>query len=163
MARTGTKSAKPQGPALPSLGKVLFPTDLSPESLAALPYAASLAARFGGFVQVLHLVAEDETAMHKSHGYTTPEAVRAGVLAASKQRLDEVLPTLDLPKIDLRTAVDVVASIPDAIAGQAAAAKCEVIVMATHARTGLAHFFGGSVTEATLRSTNLPVLAVRVS
>jgi nucleotide-binding universal stress UspA family protein len=38
--------------------------------------------------------------------------------------------------------------------------KIELIVMATHARKGMAHFFLGSVAEKVLRNSPVPVLAV---
>jgi nucleotide-binding universal stress UspA family protein len=42
----------------------------------------------------------------------------------------------------------------------AAASKVELIVMGTHGRGGLAHAWWGSVTEAVIRSTDIPVLAI---
>jgi nucleotide-binding universal stress UspA family protein len=38
---------------------------------------------------------------------------------------------------------------------------CDLIVMGTHARTGVARMFLGSTTEAVLRSSNIPVLTIR--
>ena len=40
---------------------------------------------------------------------------------------------------------------------------CDLIVMGTHARTGIARTFLGSTTEGVLRSTEVPVLATRTS
>jgi nucleotide-binding universal stress UspA family protein len=39
----------------------------------------------------------------------------------------------------------------------------DLIVMATHGRTGLGHFFLGSVAERTVRESPVPVLTVRAS
>jgi nucleotide-binding universal stress UspA family protein len=38
---------------------------------------------------------------------------------------------------------------------------CDVIVMATHGRSGLQHWAMGSVTEGVLKATRLPLLIVR--
>ena len=43
----------------------------------------------------------------------------------------------------------------------AAEAKCSLIVMGTHGRTGLERLFVGSTTEAVLRQSTIPVLTVR--
>jgi nucleotide-binding universal stress UspA family protein len=42
----------------------------------------------------------------------------------------------------------------------AASSNVELIVMGTHGRGGLAHAWWGSVTEAVIRSTDIPVLAI---
>lgn len=39
--------------------------------------------------------------------------------------------------------------------------KCDVLVMTTHGRTGIAHFIMGSVAERVIRSAPCPVLIVR--
>ncbi len=44
----------------------------------------------------------------------------------------------------------------------AAELESDVIVMGTHGRTGLAHFFLGSVTEKILRGASVPVVTVRL-
>jgi len=43
---------------------------------------------------------------------------------------------------------------------QASAKHCDLIVMGTHGRTGLSRFLLGSVTYATLRYADVPVMVV---
>ena len=40
--------------------------------------------------------------------------------------------------------------------------KCQLIVMGTHGRSGLAHLLLGSVAEYVVRSSHVPVLTVRM-
>ena len=47
------------------------------------------------------------------------------------------------------------------IAETAQKPKADLIIMATHGRTGLAHVLLGSVTERVLRIASCPVLVVR--
>ena len=54
---------------------------------------------------------------------------------------------------------DPAASIIEAAVQQAA----DLIVMATHGRTGLSHFFLGSVAERVVRVSSVPVMTVRVA
>lgn len=48
----------------------------------------------------------------------------------------------------------------DAITDLAASGAADVIVMATHGRTGLSHFLTGSVAEAVIRKADRPVLVI---
>jgi nucleotide-binding universal stress UspA family protein len=47
------------------------------------------------------------------------------------------------------------------IVHSAAAQHCDAIIMATHAREGIPHLTEGSVTEAVVRTSDVPVIAVR--
>ncbi len=47
------------------------------------------------------------------------------------------------------------------IVQSAAAQRCDAIIMATHAREGIPHLTEGSVTEAVVRTSDVPVIAVR--
>jgi len=47
------------------------------------------------------------------------------------------------------------------IVNNAAAQRCDAIIMATHAREGIPHLTEGSVTEAVVRTSDVPVIAVR--
>ena len=47
------------------------------------------------------------------------------------------------------------------IVRNAAAQGCDAIIMATHAREGIPHLTEGSVTEAVVRTSDIPVIAVR--
>lgn len=49
------------------------------------------------------------------------------------------------------------------LVGVATAENCDLIVMGTHGREGLARFFMGSVAERVVRLANLPVLLLRLS
>jgi universal stress protein A len=48
----------------------------------------------------------------------------------------------------------------DEITKLADEAKCDLIIMGTHGRTGLAHLLVGSVAERVVRTSNVPVLTV---
>ena len=52
-------------------------------------------------------------------------------------------------------------SIAEALLGYAEAHEIDLIVMGTHGRTGLAHFFLGSIAERIVRGAACPVLTVR--
>ena len=47
------------------------------------------------------------------------------------------------------------------ICEEAATAPCDLIVMGTHGRTGVAHLFLGSVAEKVVRTAPCPVLTIR--
>jgi nucleotide-binding universal stress UspA family protein len=57
--------------------------------------------------------------------------------------------------------IDRCRNICDKILEQAGAQDCDVIVMASHARDGFMRLVKGSVTEAVIRSSRMPVIVVR--
>ncbi len=50
----------------------------------------------------------------------------------------------------------------DVIINFAKERQVDLIVMATHARSGISHFFIGSVTEDTIRRSTIPILVIPV-
>jgi nucleotide-binding universal stress UspA family protein len=50
-----------------------------------------------------------------------------------------------------------------AIVAAASKLKADLVIMATHGRTGLSHLFMGSVAEKVVRTASCPVLTVRAA
>lgn len=126
---------------------ILAPFDGSGFALRALPYAELLARRFGA---PLTLVEAVETA---PHGGNAPERARAEADA----RLAATQATLRGRGLAVETTLAV--GRPAEVIGDAArASEAELIVMATHGRSGPSHLALGSVAEQVLRATHLPVL-----
>jgi universal stress protein A len=143
---------------------ILLLTDLSDNADAAVPYAIELAKRDAGRVQLVH-VFEDLTF------YTVPisEAPVAvdlgdyikGTHADRGKKLGEKADAL--AKSTGVTVIPVLLSghPVNQIADYAKTDKADLIVVATHGRTGAAHAFYGSVAERIVRQSPCPVLTVR--
>ncbi|HYC57205.1 MAG TPA: universal stress protein [Candidatus Binatia bacterium] len=139
---------------------ILAPTDLSPESFAAVQYAAHLAQAQGSKLTILH-VAQVTTLLFTD--FSPPIdllALDKEIESAARQKLEgwiaRHLKADVKPKVLLRSGVT-----HDVINETAAALEASLVVMATHGRRGLGHALLGSVTERVLREAPCPVLVVR--
>jgi nucleotide-binding universal stress UspA family protein len=139
---------------------ILATTDLSPESFAAVQYAAHLAEGQGARISIVHvpqtttllftdfappvdLVSFDKT-IEKAARDTLETWVRRHVKSEAGV------------KIIIRAGVthEVICKVAEEVGAN-------LIVMATHGRRGLGHVILGSVTERVLRDAPCPVLVVR--
>lgn len=70
----------------------------------------------------------------------------------------EIIAHRDLTGLGTVCEVEFASNPAEAISEKANALDAEVIVMATHGRSGLSHLLAGSVTEAVIRNSGRPVL-----
>jgi nucleotide-binding universal stress UspA family protein len=142
-----------------SFHKVVVPTDFSDVSLSALDYLQSVTAFQKATVYLLHIVEnvpmvafpaielDSETAMRNAE-----EDARQDIERIIKERvhsLENVLPVIRR-------------GIPyQEITQFAKTANADLIVIATHGRTGVAHAVMGSVAEKVIRHSSVPVLTVK--
>jgi nucleotide-binding universal stress UspA family protein len=133
--------------------KILFPTDFSAASQAAMQYATALARDSGATLLIVHV--EDLTPVMEDGLYLPPASVPNPEI---KKMLEQVLPSdqqvptehilmLGTPATDiLRLAEE---------------HNVDMIVMGTHGRTGLGRMLMGSVAESIVRRAPCPVLTVK--
>ena len=136
--------------------RILATTDLSPFAAQAVDYAHSLAETFGAELHVLHVV-RDATQMAVEHGVT-------GVLEAGEgDEYDRWLAGLLGEQGTVRRveAVRLGDDIAATVAEYARKNDIDLIVTATHGRSGLRHLLMGSVAEHILRKAPCPVLVIR--
>ena len=143
----------------PQFRTILVPTDFSQASEHALAHAQALARSFGGSLHLLHVVPDPVLASAWSEAYaydltTLGERLRA---EAQQQLAERAGAIGDVPV----TTEALVGSPAALIALTAAERGVDLIVMGTHGRGGLTHFFMGSVAERIVRSAPCPVLTVR--
>jgi len=140
--------------------EILVPHDFSEPANYALGVAADLAARHGGGLLVLHVLAPFYTGV----GFPSREEIAwvppPELLASLRKRLEELVAKRvggrGGPRVRCRVVMgDPLQCIVDAARG------VDAIVMATTGRTGLAHLLVGSVAEKVVRHAPVPVLTVR--
>jgi nucleotide-binding universal stress UspA family protein len=143
-------------PALPlKIANILLLTDLSEPSKKAFPPALELAGAFGAKITLLHIM-ETSVPLGKEDEKALSDAllrVMDGLLA-------------DTVGEEFRRSIEKVI-VKGADAASGIARFCEenpvdLIVMATHGRSGLRKTLLGSVAEKVLRSLEVPVLTVKV-
>ena len=135
-----------------TIRQILVPVDFSAASLQALDYAVELATPFGAALTVLFVVEPLYTA--GDFGVLLEEQQRVGnaELARLAARLEE-------RGVTCRTLLG--RGRPYQVIGdEARRCKADLIVMATHGRTGLSHLVMGSVAARVVRSAACPVLTL---
>jgi universal stress protein A len=141
--------------------KILAPTDFSPHAENAVRYACGLAERLGAELHLLHVLSEIVP--------TGPDPLLTPVLPPDFYRESETysrraLEKLLRPEWGAPSAVEVAVrweSPVEGIVAYATEAAVDLVVIATHGRTGLSHVLLGSVAERIVREASCPVLTIR--
>jgi nucleotide-binding universal stress UspA family protein len=148
-------SSSAQTLLVPALKNILYATDFSPCSQAAVPFLRAIAARYGATVHVVHVVASE---------------------ARTSVPMDK-LPELDAAQIDAESAMKaLLASDPfrdiahtatverghiwEVLASLVEEKSVDLIVLGTHGRRGLKKLILGSTAEQVFRLAPCPVLTV---
>jgi nucleotide-binding universal stress UspA family protein len=139
-----------------TIRRILHPTDFSPSSDAALRLAAVLAKDHDAQVVLLHVI--EPPPVGSSGAVPAPPPGLPPSRAEVEQRLSALAATLPGLRTECRVAEGPAA---DAILEAAQETGCDVIVMGTHGRTGLARLLVGSVAEKVVRRAPCPVLTVK--
>ena len=143
----------------PQFKTILVATDFSQTSEHALEYARALATSFGGTLHLLHVVPDPVIASAWSEAYAYDlTALGERLRLDAERQLAEKAQTIR----DVAVTTEALVGRPAAIIALTAAERgADLIVMGTHGRSGVTHFFMGSVAERVVRSAPCPVLTVR--
>jgi nucleotide-binding universal stress UspA family protein len=128
------------------LKKILVPTDLSEFSLAGMAHAQSFGELYSSRIYLLHVMDAKE-----SHHRREDEAAQAleHFVEANVKEPDGIHQVVrkGIPWVEIQRFAD--------------EEGIDMIVMATHGRTGFRHVLLGSVAEKVVRLASVPVLAVK--
>jgi len=138
----------------PAVSRILVATDFSAQAEVALQWALHLADGFGAKLVLLHVL--DVTVLSTS-GFTLvgPSPVPP-LLTEGKRDMQRWRKLAPDAEVVIRRG-----SPRPIIVESALRLRCQLIVMGTHGRSGLAHLLMGSVAEYVVRCSWVPVLTVR--
>lgn len=137
---------------------VLFATDFSASSEAALPYAAAICRRFGSTLHTVHVLSETSLLMMTGGvDYVSMGTMYDDAQSEAKERLEQIAVRLEGNPHRSYVRHGQVCKSVEAIV---AANDIDLIVLGTHGRTGLGKLLLGSVAEDILRHAACPVLTV---
>ena len=150
-----------------SFKKILVTTDLSEHSKVAFPVALSIASAFQSEVEALAVI-EDPTQTALMFALDFPILPDAEVIEQLEEKVRADLKVIvdsccdkGKPQVNVkRSVLKAEEAVHDAILRYACAAEVDLIVIATHGRTGLGRILIGSVAERIVRESRCPVLAV---
>lgn len=139
---------------------VLFPTDFSEHARHAWSYALTFAHAFNAELVVLHVVAPPPRPIDAFGAQVDPTALLDSLRAEADAALTRL--AQDARNRGLRCRAETRVGVDyEEIVEAASLQRADLIVMATHGRTGLAHALLGSVAERVVRRAPCPVLTVR--
>jgi len=143
--------------------KILVPTDFSEDSDLAFQMALSIAVKYQARIFLLHVISN--TVQQSLSDYCLDQSIVARVLnesiVFSNEKLQEVIDK-NQQSGDIKVIPDVRKGQPyEEILKEAAERKIDLIVIASHGKTGLQKYFIGSVTEKVMKEAKCPVLLVR--
>jgi nucleotide-binding universal stress UspA family protein len=143
---------------------ILLPTDFSECGNYALAYAASLARKFGASMICLHVIEPIVPTVGYS-GMTEPLPI-ADITEQLEDSAERELPKLaeceECEGIDIEELI-VHGEAASEIVRVARERQVDLIVIASHGRTGLGRILFGSTAEAVVRHASCPVLVVKPS
>ena len=144
------------GVAIPK--KFLIPVDFSDPSKKALSYGCSLAKTLGAEVHVVHVLQPPVYTFPEGAVYAGPELDRRLAEVLERQLVD-ITKAVDAEGVSIGT--HLLRGMPaEAIVAYCGEKGCDLLVMGTHGRTGVARLLIGSVAERIVRTANIPVLTV---
>ncbi|MEO7762511.1 MAG: universal stress protein [Casimicrobiaceae bacterium] len=143
---------------------LLAATDGSELSNLAVDHAIELAKQLGARLTLLHVAGQYPPPMLVD-GTVFPtlpqDEYDAAAAKQSKAALDPCLDRARVAGVDCEAIHESDSAAWHAIMEVAARADCDIIVMGSHGRGGIASLVMGSQTQKVLHHTNLPVLVVR--
>ena len=138
---------------------IVVPLDFSPESRRALTYAISLARRLDARLTLLHVV---EPVAAPNFAAPIPLAMENDrVMAAAQSELEKLARKEKIPRELLEKSVVRFGRSFHEITDAARTRKADLIVIATHGRTGFKRALLGSTAERVVRHAPCAVLVVR--
>ena len=139
-----------------NLGTIVAATDFSESSLLAVETAFNLALDNGATVYLLHV-------LNPPVGVDPMVAVAPPIEQLSEQALDQLESLIpEITREDMTVEKAVIQGTPaKTIAVFAREKEADLIVMATHGRTGLSRLLMGSTAESVLRHAPCKVLVVK--
>jgi nucleotide-binding universal stress UspA family protein/quercetin dioxygenase-like cupin family protein len=140
---------------MPSIQTILHPTDFSENSQCAFETACALARDYHATLLVLHVAMPSESPVIEAR---LPDPLRP--IETQRSRMYLPWPQASDPQISLEHRL-AEGDAAEEILRLADAQNCDLIVMGSHGKTGLARLLTGSVAEEVMRKSIRPVMVIK--
>ncbi|MDT8322995.1 MAG: universal stress protein [Bacteroidota bacterium] len=146
---------------LESASTIVVPVDFSSASAPLLREAAHLAELYGADIHMLHVYQDVFSVLSMRTFDLNEDVVEEVMIRELRAKCDALLDNLD-------TAVPVTVIMrkgetADEILDYVNEVKADLVVIATNARSGLEHFFIGSIAQRVVRYAPCPVVTLRAA
>lgn len=142
---------------------ILVPTDFSKYSDKALKEAVDIAAQYGSKIYLLHVIDQQvqECAIDYCLSYEVVQSLKKDSLKTSRESLEKEAAKITKGK-DIKVAFDVKTGNPaETILSEQKAKRIDMIVIASHGKTGLLKQFMGSVADKVVKGAKCRVVVVK--
>jgi nucleotide-binding universal stress UspA family protein len=140
-----------------SLKNILFATDFSEVSEAALPYVAAMSLRYGGMVHVAHVLPEINLVRPSAIDPVTIGSIYEDAHSSTQEKIQEVAGRLG--GFPHRTYIRH-GKVSEVLSEIIRENEIDLLVAGTRGRTGMGKLLLGSVAEELFRKSTCPVLTV---
>ncbi|MBI2321738.1 MAG: universal stress protein [Chloroflexi bacterium] len=140
--------------------RILVPLDGSKLAEVALPHAVTLAKQSKGTVVLLRVTQPVTAMVMPEAAYVDWDRIQAEIEAEARAYLADVSARLAAEGLAVQTQLKT-ADPAEAIIETAKTGGADLIVMATHGRSGLGRWVLGSVADRVVRAATAPVLLIR--
>ncbi len=138
-----------------ALKKVLFLTDFSEPSEAALPFAVAVARGYGAAVHAFHVLTP------RAYTNVNPDTIALALEAQEEAARAEMLRVdANLAGVAHDWSIARGVDVGEQVAREARTCDADLIVVGTHGRAGAQRFLLGSVAEDIFRRSPIPVLTI---
>ncbi len=141
-----------------NIRRILVPTDFSTISAQAFPYAEDIARQFGAEIHLLHVLEKNPPIFLIRTFDISNETALQKIEDDAKNLLNEFKNKFS-SDINVKTVL-LRGNDFEEIVEYAQSNQIDLIVIATHGRTGLLHTLIGSVAEKVIRYSKIPVLVI---
>lgn len=138
--------------------KILAPIDFSERSREELRWATTMARNFGAELAALHVIPSEVVELSLKEGKDW-EAIRGEVTGQTHLLVEEICRELGIAGL-MHEEIAVAGNPADEILHAIKHRDIDLVVMATHGRTGVTHALLGSVVEKIVRLSPVPVLTL---
>ena len=142
------------------LNNIVVATDFGEVSDAALDYGRELARAFGAALHVFHAADNVMTRFPMDAPFAGMAELQAEVEDGARVRINALLTDEDRATLGATAAVWTSLSPATAIVEYATQVHADIVLVGTHGRGAVGHFFLGSVAERVVRTAPCPVLTV---
>lgn len=137
-----------------AISNILFATDFSPHSNAALPYALAIAHQYGARLYGAHVLSSDD------YLFVAPEVWPAHMQQEEELQEEAVARLEEQLRGVPHQALSGIGDVWDVLRRMVAEHDIDLIVVGSHGRTGTRKLLMGSIAEKIFRQASCPVLTV---
>lgn len=137
-----------------AFSKILFATDFSPNSGAALPYALQLARKYRAKLYATHVLSPE------AYLFATPESWPTLIEGQEQRQQMDIVRLEEQLRSVPHQVLSAVGDISDVLFRLIQDNQIDLLVLGTHGRTGLPKLLMGSVAEKIFRHSPIPVLTI---